>query len=387
MIDFEMTKEQEMIRKVTRDFIRRELTPEVIRDHERHHRYPSEIIKKMAALGLTATTVPREYGGTGMNWVSHGLICEEIGGAWLSLAIIVLFVNVGLVSMPIVWSGSEAQKQKYLPQLTKGEKTGCVCAAEPNVGSDATSVETKAVLDGDSWVLNGSKTWITNATNADIYIVLCQTDKNKGAKGLALIIVEKGTPGLSIREIEGKTGIWSASSCEVKISDCRVPKENLIGEVGRGFQIIVSGINNVRYSLAAASTGIIQACIDASAKYARERHQFGKPIGAFQLVQEMVSDMEVAAEASRLLYLHVGYLKDKSLPFERETSVAKLFGTEAALQASIKALRIHGAYGYCDEFPVERYYRDIMAPIIFGGTNEIHRLIIGRNVLGIDAFK
>jgi len=387
MIDFELTKEQEMVREVAREFIERELTPEVIKEHERQHRFPYEITKKMAPLGLTGTTVPQKYGGAGVDWVSHGLVSEEIGHAWFSLCLIINMVQVGLVEMPIVWFGSEAQKQKYLPPLVKAEKIGSLCAVEPAVGSDGTAVKTRAVLDGNYWVIDGSKTWITNTSAADIIPVLCQTDESKGTKGLAMIIVERGVPGLSITDIEWKTGVWSAPTCEVGLAGCRVPKENLLGEVGRGFQIAMSGINNVRYGLSAGCTGMAQACIDASVKYAKERIQFGKPIGSFQLMQEKIADMIVETEASRFLYLHVGYLKDKGLPFRRETSIAKIYATELALRASTDAMKIHGAYGYCDEFPVERYFRDVMAPTIFGGTNEMHRLTIGRDVLGIDAIR
>ncbi len=387
MIDFELTKEQQVIRKVTRDFINKEVTPEIIKEHERNHRYPAGIIKKMAALGLTATTVPREYGGAGLDWISHGLVCEEIGGAWFSLALIVNLVHDSLVQMPIVYFGSDEQKKKLLPRLARAEITGCVCAVEPNVGSDATAVETSAVLDGDSWVINGSKTWITNGSQASVFLVLCQTDKSKGARGLAMILVEKDTPGLAVKDIEHKTGIASCPTSEVNFADCRVPRDNLIGQVGKGFQTAVAGIMNVRYSLSAACTGIIQSCLDASVKYAQERHQFKKPIGSFQLVQEMISDMAVSAEAARYLYLHAGYLKDKGLPLERATSIAKIFSTEAALRVCANAIKIHGAYGYCDEFPVERHFRDIMAPTIFGGTNEIHKLFIGRDVTGLDAYR
>ncbi|MFH1382555.1 MAG: acyl-CoA dehydrogenase family protein [Chloroflexota bacterium] len=387
MIDFELTKEQQLIRQLTRDFIKRELPPEVIKEHERNHRYPADIIKKMAALKLAATTVPREYGGAGLDWISHGLISEEIGGAWYSLAVLVNFVHIGLVAMPILASGSDAQKQKYLPRLASAEITGCLCAVEPNAGSDATAIETTATQGGDYWVINGSKSWITNASHADIFLVFCQTDKSKGTKGLALILVEKGTPGLSVKDIEFKTGLASCHTAEVNFADCRVPKDNIIGQIGRGFQIAVSGIMHVRYSLSAACTGMIQSCIDASAQYAKDRKQFGKSIGSFQLVQELISDMVVSAEAARYLYLHVGYLKDKGLRCERETAIAKLFSTEAAARASANAMRIHGAYGYCDEFPVERYFRDAMAPTIFGGTSEIQKLVIGRDILDIDAFR
>jgi alkylation response protein AidB-like acyl-CoA dehydrogenase len=387
MIDFEMTKEQEMIRKVTHDFVRRELTPEVIRDHERHHRYPSEIIKKMAALGLTATTVPREYHGTGMSWVSHGLICEEIGGAWFSLCLSIQLVQTGLVEYPILKFGNEEQKQRYLPSLVKAEKIGCLAAVEPGVGSDATAVETRAILEAGYWVIDGFKTWITNGSVADVCVVLVQTDKSKGVGGLALLLVDKGTLGFSVTDIWPKTGTYCAPASQLRFNSCRVPQDNLLGEIGRGIQNAMEGINNVRYSLAAGCTGMIQSCVDACSRYTQERNQFGKAIGSFQLIQAMIADMAVDAEAARLLYLKVGYLKDKELPSRRESSIAKIFNTEAALRACIKAMRIYGAYGYSDEFPAERHYRDIMAPMIFGGTNEIHRLSIGRDIIGIDAFR
>jgi alkylation response protein AidB-like acyl-CoA dehydrogenase len=375
-----------MFRDMAREFVKRELTPEVVKEHERQHRFPYEIIKKMASLGLTGDIVPQEYGGLGVDWVSHGLVAEEIGGAWFSLCLAIQLVQTGLVEYPIVRFGTEEQKQKYLPPLVKAEKIGCLAAVEPNVGSDGTAIECSAVLEGDHWVVNGSKTWITNGTVADICIVLVQTDKRKGTKGLALLFVDKDTPGFSARDIEPKTGCYSTPTSELGFSNCRIPKENLLGEVGRGFQNALVGISNVRYSLSAGCTGIVQSCIDACVKYAQERNQFGKPIGSFQLMQGMITDMVVDAEAARLLYLHVGYLMDKGLPFRRELSIAKIFATEAALRASVNAIKIHGAYGYCDEFPVERGFRDVLAPTIFGGTNEMHRLLIGRDILGISAF-
>ncbi len=387
MIDFELNDEQRMFRDMTREFVKRELTPEAIREYERQHRFPYEIIKKMASLGLTGDIVPQEYGGLGADWISHGLISEEIGGAWFALCLAIQLVQTGLVEYPIVKFGAEEQKQKYLPPLVKGEKIGCLAAVEPNVGSDGTAVECSAMLDGGYWVLNGFKTWITNGSVADTCIVLVQTDKSKATRGLALLFVEKGTPGFSATDITPKPGVHSTPTSELRFADCRVPKENLLGEVGRGFQNAMGGINNVRYSLAAGCTGMIQSCVGACVKYAQERNQFGKPIGSFQLIQEKIADMIIDAEASRFLYLHVGYLKDKGLPFNRETSIAKIFATEAALRASANAIRVHGAYGYCDEFPVERHFRDVMAPTIFGGTNEMHRLTIGRDVLGINAIR
>jgi len=387
MMDFELSDEQRMFREMAREFVKRELTPDVIKEHERQHRFPLEIIKKMAALGLTGDIVPQEYGGLGADWVSHGLISEEIGGAWFSLCLSVQLVQTGLVEYPIVKFGNEEQKQRYLPPLAKAEKIGCLAAVEPNVGSDAAAVQATASLEEDHWVVSGFKTWITNGSVADICIVLVQTEKKRGIGGLALLIVDRDTPGLSIVDIFPKTGVFCTPTSELRFNTCRVPKENLLGEVGKGLHIAMEGISNVRYSLAAGCTGIIQSCINACCRYAQERFQFGKPIGAFQLVQEMIADMVISAEAARFLYLRVGNLKNRGVPCRRETSVAKVFATEAALQACAKAIKIHGAYGYCDEFPVERHFRDVMAPTLFGGTNEIHRLIIARDILGIDAFR
>jgi len=386
-MDFELSDEQRMFREMAREFVKRELTPDVIKEHERQHRFPLEIIKKMAALGLTGDIVPQEYGGLGADWVSHGLISEEIGGAWFSLCLSVQLVQTGLVEYPIVKFGNEEQKQRYLPPLAKAEKIGCLAAVEPNVGSDAAAVQATASLEEDHWVVSGFKTWITNGSVADICIVLVQTEKKRGIGGLALLIVDRDTPGLSIVDIFPKTGVFCTPTSELRFNTCRVPKENLLGEVGKGLHIAMEGISNVRYSLAAGCTGIIQSCINACCRYAQERFQFGKPIGAFQLVQEMIADMVISAEAARFLYLRVGNLKNRGVPCRRETSVAKVFATEAALQACAKAIKIHGAYGYCDEFPVERHFRDVMAPTLFGGTNEIHRLIIARDILGIDAFR
>lgn len=384
-MDFSLTEEQEMIRSLARDFAEREIMP-IVRDNERNKVFPRDIIMKMAPLGLVGGLMPPEYGGAGLDYTSHALIAEELGRVSWSICITIPIVQIALIELTILNWGNEAQRRKYLPPLVKGEIVGCFCAVEPNVGSDAASIETRAALKKNQWVLNGIKTWVTNGNVADIAIVFAQTDKSKGHRGIGAFLVERGTLGFSSREIKERLGLHSASEAEIIVEDCCIPEDNLIGEVGQGFTIAMSGINNARYTIAAGCVGLAQSCINASIKYAQERHQFGRPIGSFQLIQGMIADMIVETEAARLLVYRTGYLKDKGLPNIRETSIAKYYATEAALRAANSAIRIHGGYGYSDEFPVERYLRDAMGPILFGGTSEVQKLIIGRDALGISAF-
>ncbi len=384
-MDFSLTEEQEMIRSLARDFAEREIMP-IVRDNERNKVFPRDIIMKMAPLGLVGGLMPPEYGGAGLDYTSHALIAEELGRVSWSICITIPIVQIALIELTILNWGNEAQRRKYLPPLVKGEIVGCFCAVEPNVGSDAASIETSAALKKNQWVLNGIKTWVTNGNVADIAIVFAQTDKSKGHRGIGAFLVERGTLGFSSREIKQRLGLHSASEAEIIVEDCCIPEDNLIGEVGQGFAIAMSGINNARYTIAAGCVGLAQSCINASIKYAQERHQFGRPIGSFQLIQGMIADMIVETEAARLLVYRTGYLKDKGLPNIRETSIAKYYATEAALRAANSAIRIHGGYGYSDEFPVERYLRDAMGPILFGGTSEVQKLIIGRDALGISAF-
>jgi len=370
---------------MTREFAEREITP-TVKECERQRRFPFEIIKKMAPLGLLGGVLPQEYGGSGIDWVTHAIIAEELGHASFSICLTVSIVQIALVEMSILNWGNEQQKQKYLPRLARGEIIGCFATVEPNVGSDGAAIETTAIIDNDQWLLNGTKIWATNGSVADLTIVTGQTDKSKGSHGITAFLVERGTPGFSARQIEGVTGIHSADEASLSLVDCRIPQENVLGRVGEGFRLALSSINHARYTIAAGCTGMAQACIDACVKYAKERQQFGRPIGSFQLIQGMIADMIVETQAARLLTYQVGYLKDKGLPYAKETSIAKYYATEVALRASTNAMRLHGAYGYSDEFPPERHFRDVMGPIIFGGTNEIQKLIIGRDALGISAF-
>ena len=383
-MDFTLTEDQKMLRTMVRDFAEQELLP-VAREDDRSGYYRPEIIRKMASLGLVAGLLPPEYGGSGLDNVSHAILVEEIGRVNFAYVVSIFMVQVCLVELTILNWGTREQKEKYLPRLATGELLGCFGAVEPNVGSDASAVETTALLDKDEWVLSGSKTWITNASVADIAIILARTDKSKGRGKLTTFLVETKTPGFTAREIEGKMGIRAANTAEVSLDYCCVPKENVVGEVGHGLKVALSAIDNARFTMGAGCVGIAQACIDASVKYAQERQQFKRPIGQFQLIQEMIADMITETEAARYLVYRAGYLRDKGLPYSRETAIAKYYASKVAMQAADRAIQIHGGYGYSDEFPVERYYRDARVAPLFAGTNEIQKLIIAQYALGLSA--
>lgn len=383
-MDFELTEDQKMLQAMVRDFAQREILPFAKEDDRKQH-FRHEIINKMSSLGLVGDLIPQEYGGSGLDNTSHAVIVEEIGRINFTYVVTIFMVQLCLVELTILNYGTKEQKEKYLKRLATGEILGCFGAVEPNIGSDAGSVETTALLDGNEWVLNGNKTWITNASIADIAIVLAQTDKSKGRKGLATFLIDTKTPGYNTTEIRDKLGIRAANTAEVSLDECRIPEENLIGKVGQGLRVTLSAIDNARFTMAAGCVGIAQGCIDASTRYATERQQFGRQIGQFQLIQEMIADMIVETEAARYLVYRVGYLRDKGLPYSRETAIAKYYTSKAAMQAADRAIQIHGGYGYSDEFPVERYYRDARVAPLFAGTNEIQKLIIAQHALGLNA--
>ncbi len=383
-MDFLLTEDQKMLQTMVRDFAQRELLP-VAKEDDRNGYWRPEIVKKMASLGLVADILPQEYGGSALNNISHVIIVEEIGSVNFAYVVSIFMVQLCLVELSILNWGTMEQKDKYIPRLAAGEIMGCFGAVEPNVGSDAGAVETVATLHKDQWVLNGTKTWITNANVADIAIILAKTDKNEGRKGLTTFLVDTKTPGFTTKDIKGKLGIRAANCAEVFLDDCRIPKENVLGEGGRGLKVALSAIDNARFTMAAGCVGIGQACIDASVRYAQARRQFGRQIGQFQLIQEMIADMIVETEAARQLVYRVGYLRDNGLPYSRETAIAKYYASKVAMQAADKAIQIHGGYGYSDEFPVERYYRDARVAALFAGTNEIQKLVIAQNALGLSA--
>lgn len=386
-MDFELTLEQKAIKEMTRRFAEEEIVP-VARENDRQCRFPHEIIKKMAPMGLVGGPIPEKYGGAGLDFISHAIVTEEIGRACSSVRT-TLSVQVSLVELCILNWGTEEQKQKYLPALCKGEIIGCFALTEPGAGSDAANQSTRAVATGDKWVLNGTKTWISNAGVADIAILIARTDTNVKEKheGLTAFIIEcKEVKGYTTRDIENKLGLRSSNTAEIFLEDCELPGDAVLGAVGQGFKVAMSGLDNGRFSVAAGCVGISQACIDAGVKYAKERVQFDRPIGSFQLIQDMIARMVVDTEAARLLVYKAADVKNKGGRSTHETSIAKYFASEAALRAANMAVQIHGGYGYSDEFPVERYLRDARVATIYEGTSEIQKLIIGREILGLRAF-
>ncbi len=383
-MDFEFNENQTMIRTTMRDFAEKEIIP-VARDNNRYERFPADLVKQLGDIGFLGLTLPPEYGGGGADYISYCVMLEELAYADLGMACTVSS-HISLGEKTILKWGTDAQKQKYLPRLASGEILGCLATTEPNVGSDIASVETSAKLQGDEWVLNGTKTWISNGGVAGVAIIIAQTDRTKGSKGLTAFLVEKGTPGFSTKDIHNKLGMRSSNTAELILEDCHVPPDNVLGPVGKGMSVALSAFDDARLGVAARTVGVAQACIDASVSYAKTRKQFGKEIGSFQLVQEMIADMVVETNAARLLVYRAAAMKDKGDPATIETSMAKYYSSEIAMKAANDAIQIHGSYGYSDEFPVERYFRDVRVSSILEGTSQIHRLIIGRSQTGLNAF-
>lgn len=384
-MDFDLTAEQVMVRNMAREFAQREIIPVAQEDDQNEH-YRPETTQKMAALGLLGAPLPQEYGGAGFDYITYLLICEEIAKASAGVFTTCLTVHTSLFQMPILRFGSKELKQRFLPRTTKGEILGCFGMTEPGSGSDVAGTEMSARPDGNNWILKGNKIWISSGGIADVALIFAQTDRAKGHRGITAFLVERGTPGFSTRDIHDKLGLRDSNTAEIVLQDCPVPADNILGAVGEGFRAGMYALDCARLSTAAACVGIGQAAIDAAVKYARERKQFGKPIGGFQLIQEMVTDMVAETEAARYLVYHAGYLKDKEVPFVREASIAKYYAAEAAIRTAQKAIKIHGGYGYSNEYPVGRYLRDAVGLQLYEGTAEIQKLIIGRETLGISAF-
>lgn len=384
-MDFNYTDEQIMTRNMARDFAEKEIAPFAAEDDQNEH-YRKDITQKMAGLGLLGAIIPEKYGGMGVDTICYTLIGEEIARASASVFTTTITVHNSLFQTPIVQWASDDLKQKYLPRTTRGELLGCFCLTEPNSGSDAASMETTATPSGKDWVLNGNKMWISNGGTADLALVMAQTDKSKRHKGIAAFLVERGTPGFSSKDIHGKMGIRASNTAELMFEDCRIPGENIVGQVGDGFKVAMYALDNGRLSTAAGCVGIAQASIDAATAYASERIQFGKPIGSFQLIQEMIADSVVETQAARHLVHHAAHLKEQGKPFTKEACMAKYYASETAVRVAQRAIKLHGGYGYSKDFPVERYYRDAMGLCLYEGTSEIQKLIIGRETLGIAAF-
>ncbi len=373
-----------MIQETIRKFADEEIAP-VASENDKKAHFPRDLFEKLAALGFMGTPIPEEYGGAGFDFISHAIVAEEIGRVDSSLRG-TYSVQVSLVELPILKFANEEQKKKYLPKLTSGEWIGCFGLTEPNAGSDPASMVTSAVEDGDSYVLNGQKTWITNAGIADLAIVYAKTDKEAGPKGITAFFVETGMEGFSTRDLHDKLGLRASNTAEIFLENCRVPKENILGELNKGFKVAMGTLDYGRYTVSAGCVGSAQGCINICKKYVKERIQFGKPVGAFQLVQQMIADMVVECEAGRLLVYRAGHLKNKGLPNTRETSIAKYYCSEMVNRVAYKAVQLHGGYGFSGEYDVERFYRDARINTLYEGTSQIQQLIIGAYELGLKAF-
>ncbi len=381
-MNFELSEEHKMLREMARDFARREMMP-TLKDYERQRKINYDIIKKMAELGMLGIHIPQEYGGAGLDYTAAAVVWEQLSQVSWTQTLMSLG-HVVLAGTILASAASEEQKQKYLPPLCRGETFICMAAVEPDVGSDTGSIETTAILDGDQWVINGSKNFIMQGGVSDVVLVLVQTDKNKGNRGIAIIAVETDNPGFSSNPVEF-LGARTTDMANLAFSECRVPEANLIGQVGRGLQNSLTGIDTARLFISAGAVGMAQGCLDACIKYTQERHQFGKPIASFQLVQESIARMAAEIEVIRWQVYYAAELKNKGIPHNKELSIAKWLASELAVKVSSEAIRLHGAYGCTDDFPVEHHYRDAILSTILGGTTEMHKLIIGRQLLGINA--
>jgi alkylation response protein AidB-like acyl-CoA dehydrogenase len=352
----ELTDEQRAVREMARKFAEEYIVP-VARENDVNERFPADIIEKMGELGLLGGPVPVEYGGAGLDHISHALVTEEIGKACSSVRT-TISVQISLVELSLARWGTEGQKRRYLPAMCSGKLIGCFGLTEPNAGSDPSGMEATAVADGDQWLLNGRKVWISNGGVAGLAVVFAQTDKSKGHRGIGAFLVERDTPGFSSRDMHGKLGLRSSNTGELILEDCRIPKHQTLGKVGDGFKVAMSALDNGRYSVAAGCVGICQGCVDASVRYAKDRKQFGRAIGSFQLVQDLIARMIVDTEAARLLVFRAGHLKNQGVRCTREVSIAKYFASEAAVRCALDAIQVHGSYGYSNEYQVERYLRD-----------------------------
>jgi glutaryl-CoA dehydrogenase (non-decarboxylating) len=379
-MNFSLTEEQKSVRKVVRAFVDREIIP-YIKEWDAQGHFETNILKRLAELQMMGVCIPEEYGGVGMDYNTLAIICEELerGDTTFRTAV---SVHTGLNSMTLLQWGTEEQKQKYLVSQAKGEKIGAFGLTEPNAGSDVAAMETTAVKDGNEYILNGSKTWISLCDVADHFLIFAKTDTRAEHNGISCFIVERTFDGISTKAIKGKLGIRAGNTGEVFLDNVRVPEMNLLGYEGEGFKIAMSALDNGRFTVAAGACGTIMASIEASVKYCKERKTFGKEIGRHQLVQQMIAKMSANLEISRLLVFKAGWLKNSGKRNTRETSLAKWISCDAALEAANDAVQIHGAYGFSNEFPVERYLRNAKAPVIYEGTREIHTIMQGEYALG-----
>ena len=382
-MDFELSDEQRLVRDTAREFVDNEIV-ERARENDRNEHFDLDLVAKIAAQGYLGAIVPGEYGGAGLDYLTYGLIVEQIGRGDSAMRTVVS-VQTSLVCSAILRWGTEEQKQRYLPKLCSGEWLGCFALTEPDTGSDAANQRTRAKRTDSGWVMNGSKMFISLGNHAKLALVFAQTDPAKAHRGLACFLVETDQPGFQPQEVHHKLGLRGSDTAAISLDDVEVSDEEMLGAVGDGFKIAMSALDSGRFSVAAGCVGICQGCVDSSVAYAKERQQFGRPIASFQLVQEMLADMRVKTDAARMLVWRAGYLKDTGQPNTTETSIAKLYATEAAVECANTAIQVHGGSGYVDDHPVERYMRDARVTTLYEGTSQIQKLIIGRAATGINA--
>ncbi|MBA2874442.1 acyl-CoA dehydrogenase [Thermaerobacillus caldiproteolyticus] len=377
-MNLHFTEEQEMMRKMVKEFAQSEIAPFVERMEQGE--FPRDILRKMAELGLMGITIPEEYGGAGMDFISYIIAIHEISKVSATVGVI-LSVHTSVGTNPILYFGTEEQKKKYVPKLASGEYLGAFCLTEPSAGSDAKSLKTKAIRQGDYYMLNGSKVFITNGGEADTYIVFARTNPNEeGSRGISAFIVEKDTPGFIVGKDEKKMGLHGSRTVQILFEDAKVPAENLLGEEGQGFKIAMANLDAGRIGIAAQSLGIAEAALEYAAAYAKERIQFGKPIAEQQGVAFKLADMATAVEAARLLVYRAAFLRATGLPCGKEASMAKLFASRTAMEAAIEAVQIFGGNGYTKDYPVERLFRDAKICEIYEGTSEIQRIVISKQL-------
>jgi butyryl-CoA dehydrogenase len=376
---FDLTEEQRMIQEMARNFAQKEVLPKAA-ELDESGRYPRELVQQMAELGLLGVAVPEEYGGAGMDNVCYAIAMEEIARACASTAVI-MSVNNSLVCDPLLKFGTEEQKKKYLVPLASGRKLGCFGLTEPGAGSDAGSQKTTAVRNGDHYVLNGTKNFITNAPEADLCILFAMTDKEKKHKGITTFILDMKLPGVTIGKHEKKMGIKASPTASIILEDVKIPAVDRLGNEGEGFKVAMGTLDGGRIGIASQAIGIARASLEDSLAYAKERKQFGQPIAEFQAIQWMLADMATEIDAARLLAYRAAWLKDRKARHSKESAMAKLYASEAAMRAGVKGIQIHGGYGYIKEYPAERHFRDAKITEIYEGTSEIQRLIISSALL------
>lgn len=373
-MNFELTKTQQLFKQMIREFAENEVKP-LAAEVDEQERFPVETVEKMAKLGLFGIYIPKNYGGAGGDHIMYSIAVEELSRVCGTTGVIVS-AHTSLCAAPILDFGTEEQKQKYLPKLASGEWLGAFGLTEPNAGTDASAQQTMAVADGDDYILNGSKIFITNAGYAHVYVVFAMTDKSLGTKGITAFIVEEGTPGFSIGKKEHKMGIKGSATCELIFENCRIPKTNMLGKIGGGFGIAMKTLDGGRIGIASQALGIAQGAMDETVRYTKERKQFGRSLSAFQNTQFQMADLQTRIEAARLLVRSASFKQDANLPYSVDAAMAKLFAAETAMEVTTKAVQFHGGYGYTREYPVERMMRDAKITEIYEGTSEVQRMVI-----------